>query len=70
MLMIFNVNNKMHFVELEIHLPAVFIEGEHVAFIFDAGDGISVPVSRGEDLIGCVSWLAPAFCVLWPVVPH
>lgn len=60
----------MYFVELEIHLPAVFIEGEHVALIFDAGDGVSVPVSRGEDLVGRVGWFAPALCVLRPVVPH
>lgn len=61
----------MDFIALEVsNSPAVFIEGEHVALVFDAGDGVSVPVSRGENLVECVGWLAPALCVLRPVVPY
>lgn len=53
-----------------MNLPAVLIEGEYVAFVLDAGDGVGVPVARREHFVGRVRRLPAAVGVLGTIVPH
>lgn len=56
--------------DVPMNLPAVLIEGEHVALVFDAGDGVGVSVTRREYFVQRIGGLSATIRVLRTVVPH
>lgn len=51
-------------------LPAIFIEGENVAFVFNASHTVGISMPRGEYLIVCVILGTTMLGMLRPVVPQ